>query len=395
MAEKEGISAEEQAFLDYMDGKETPQAEKKEEPVKEVKEEIKAEAPKKEEVKEEKEISLDEPVSLDDEEEKVVEPTDFPDEINKFIAERYSDVGIKDGKELEAIISRAASSQKLIDELNAKLEEATNKANPFENDAQKKLFEFAKSFNGTNAKVLAEYEHLQSLDVPKMGDKEALKEAFVQANKEFGRSKAERMFELDYEDTYDTESLDSDMDAKEIEKRTYRLERDANNAKKQLAETVAKFKPEVSQKVETVEDVRTKQEIEKVLSVAESELPKIKTLEVKLDKNGTQKMAISLSEEQKAYVTEQSKKFLANPSNYVDGKLVHNQTPQSVFEFITWSAYKDQLVAKAFQRGLQVKQMEYVEKQTPKAQKPLTSNSSAHSVARNDQEAFEAYLASN
>lgn len=398
--EETNIDPTEQAFLNAMAGEEiklgddtSPKSEEKKEVQPTKVQETKTETPKIEESQ--TEPAEDDLVMLVDEPIKNIESEDYPDDFNKVVAQRFSDYGVTDGKQLEELLtSKSGEYESRIAELEAQLKEVSTKGLAFENEAQKKLYEFAKQFDGTNAKLLAEYEYLQNLDVSKMDDKAVLKEAFVQANKSFGREKAEEMFEYEYEDNYDTENLDPDYDNKEIRKRSLKLERDAANAKKQLVETISNFKVEPNSKPQSQEEAKMMQEVERVVAKAASELPNINKIEIPLDKSGNQKFAIGLTSEQKSFVIEQTKNFLSNPSNYdADGKLKHGATPQSVFEFITESTYKPLIYQKIFERGMHVREMQGVEKRAVKAQKPISAGSLANELPKNDEEAFLKFLA--
>lgn len=396
--EENKIDPTEQAFLDAMNGNEIKLDDAPTEKV-ETKVEDKAtqttakEQPKVEETKDD--IVEDDVVMLVDEPVTTKVTEDFPDDFNKIVAQRFSDYGITDGKQLEELLtSKSGEYESRIAELEAQLEEKSKNGLVFENEEQRKLYEFAKQFDGTNAKVLAEYEYLQNLDVNKMASKDVLKEAYVQANKAFGREKAEEMFEFMYEDTYDTETLDPDFDKKEIRKRELKLEMDSANAKKQLVETISKFKVEPNSKPQSQEDAKMMQEVERVVAKAASELPNINKIEIPLDKSGNQKFAIGLTSDQKSFVIEQTKNFLSNPSNYdADGKLKHGATPQSVFEFITESTYKPLIYQKIFERGMHVREMQGVEKRAIKAQKPISAGNLANELPKNDEEAFLKFLA--
>lgn len=335
------------------------------------------------------ENTLPDIVPLEDEDPIVETPQD----VDTFLQEKYSDYGIKSGKDLDAFFQKQSAYESQIAELNAKLEDASKKANPFENDAQRKLFEFAKSFDGTNAKVLAEFEHLQSLDVEKMSAKDALKEAFVQANKTFGRSKAEEMFDFSYEDTYDTSGLDPDDDAREIRKRSLKLELDSVDAKRKLAETIKNFKPEAKSEVQTPVNTMLESEVQRTLKSADEVLSNFKTVDIVLDKAGAKKFTVGLSDNQQNIVNQEVRNYLSNRANYDEkGALLNGATPQSVAQFITKAAFNDLMIRKAYERGLHEKEMEYVQKNVPKAGKPISSGSTAHQVATSEQEAFEMSL---
>jgi hypothetical protein len=337
------------------------------------------------------ENSLPDIVPLEDEEPIVETPQD----VDTFLQEKYSDYGIKSGKDLDAFFQKQSAYESQIAELNAKLEDASKKANPFENDAQRKLFEFAKSFDGTNAKVLAEFEHLQSLDVEKMSAKDALKEAYVQANKTFGRAKAEEMFDLNYEDTYDTSALDPDDDAKEIRKRSLKLEFDSVDAKRKLADTIKTFKPEATSEKQAPINTVLEAEVQRTLKNADEVLSNFKTVDIVLDKTGARKFTVGLSENQQNIVNQEVRNYLSNRANYDEkGNLLNGATPQSVAQFITKAAFNDLMIRKAYERGLHEKEMEYVQKNVPKAGKPISAGSNAHQVATSEQEAFEMSLAS-
>lgn len=334
-------------------------------------------------------LPMDDITPLEDEEDKVETPQD----VDKYLQEKYSDYGIKTGNDLDVFFQKQSAYEKQISELNAKLEDASKNASPFENDAQRKLFEFAKSFDGTNGKVLLEYEHLQSLDVNSMSAKAILKESYVQSNKAFGRDKAEEMFELNYEDTYDTAELDEYSDAKEIRKRTLKLEFDSVNAKEKLANTIQTFKPQAKTEVVTPQNQVLDLEVEKTLKGANELLSSFKTIDLMLDKTGTKKFTVGLSENQQNIVASEVRSYLSNKSNYDDkGQLLNGATPQSVANFIAKAGFTDIMLRKAYERGLHEKEMEYVQKNIPKAGKPMSSGSTAHQIATSEQDAFEMSL---
>jgi hypothetical protein len=325
------------------------------------------------------------------------EKTNLPADFERVIEERYSKFGIKSGTDLEAAISRVPQLEAQNRELQAKMAELAAKADPFENDAQRKLFEFAKGFNGENASAMAEYAHLVSLDVEKMTEKDLLREAFVQENRSFSRAKAIEKFDIDYEEKYGTEGLDPEMDAREIKKRTLNKEFDSDKAKRKLAETISGAKlPIAQEKQPTQEDTRISESIGKTVATVDRALSDFSTVDIGLDKSGSKKFTVGLNEEQRGIVANAVKSILSDPGNYnADGTLKDGKDPKSLAGFIAKASFSDILLRKAYERGLAEKEREIVNKNAPRAQKPITSASGTQRVPQSEEEAFEMHLQKN
>ncbi len=69
---------------------------------------------------------VDEPI-------KNIESEDYPDDFNKVVAQRFSDYGVTDGKQLEELLtSKSGEYESRIAELEAQLKEVSTKGLVFE-----------------------------------------------------------------------------------------------------------------------------------------------------------------------------------------------------------------------------------------------------------------------
>ena len=305
-------------------------------------------------------------------EELEAEATEAPKEIETFLADRFGSQGIKTPDDITSLLDTVES-------LKSQL--ASKPTTPvFENDAQAKLFEFAKQYDGTNGSIIAEFEHLQSLDVTSLSPKEKLLEAYVQENKDMDRVKAKKLFEHEFKAKYGTDGLDSDIeeDAETIELKQILLERDSLNAGKKLVEVISKFKPAISQKeVVTVNPVIEKA-ISEYSSKAEEELKSLNAIEVvlSLKKDSTGRIVpedtynLGLDKDQIDYVSSLTKAHFTNKLNFTaDGKEVNGMTPKTLAVILAKSIYHDDIVRASVKRAVHLHEMRQIENKQPKGQK--------------------------
>lgn len=315
-----------------------------------------------------------------------------PKEVETFLADRFGNYGIKTPDDIVSLIDTVES---LKDQL------ASKPTTPvFENDAQAKLFEFAKQYDGTNGSVIAEFEHLQSLDVASLKAKDKLFEVYVQENRDMNRDDAKLLFEHEYDTKYGVEGLDPDIpeDEKAIRLRKILLERDSNNAGKKLVEVISKFKPTVSQK----EVVSVNPVIEKAISEysakAEEELKSLNAIEVvlSLKKDSTGKIVpedtynLGLDKDQIDYISSLTKAHFSNKLNFTaDGKEINGFSPKALAVVLAKSIYHDDIVRASVKRAVQLHEMRQIENKQPKGQKASVLATQTRPVVHaNSEDAF-------
>lgn len=318
-------------------------------------------------------------------------PIEYDETFNKTIEEKYKGYGIKSGKDIEVLVNK-------VSDLEKKLAETPPVAEiQFENDYQRKLYEFAKTYDGANGRSIEQFEHLTSLDVTKMTDKDKLKEVFVHENREHGRVKAERMFELDYEEKYDTTGLDPELnpeDARRIEKKNLLLEFDAFNASKKLVEAISKFKPVQTQKPESVQNTKISESVQKTLSTIDTDLKDFGVLEVRLPVKENNVFRLGLSEDKVAVVNDLVKSHFSNPLNYnAEGKESNGHTPKALATIIAQSIFHNDIVEAAVKRAIHVYEAGKIREKQPVGQRQLANNTNSGKVEpKTANEAFDMFL---
>jgi hypothetical protein len=326
---------------------------------------------------------------------KPTETIEYPEDFNKSIEERYGKYGVKSGKELESVFGEVSTYKTKVQELEGKLSATTDPLAGL-NDYQKKLLEYTKGWDGTNGSAIAEFDRLNSLDLNKMTDKEKLKEAYVFENRnDISREEASRMFELDWEDKYDTSQLDADLNAKDIERRTLTLKRDSINAARKLSEAVNTFRPEAPKPVAQAENLKLAEAVKQAPSIVDTDLKDFGVLEIRLDLEGKDPVyKMGLDKEKAAYVAEQVKAHFSNPSSYnAEGKEINGMTPKDMANLIAKSVFHDEIVAAAVKRGIHLAKMKEVKDRQPTPQRQLAAAAASNrAVAKNDDEAFDQSL---
>ena len=325
-------------------------------------------------------------------EEQEAAQVEAPKEVETFFFFSFGNYGIKTPDDIVSLIDTVES---LKDQL------ASKPTTPvFENDAQAKLFEFAKQYDGTNGSVIAEFEHLQSLDVASLKAKDKLFEVYVQENRDMNRDDAKLLFEHEYDTKYGVEGLDPDIpeDEKAIRLRKILLERDSNNAGKKLVEVISKFKPTVSQK----EVVSVNPVIEKAISEysakAEEELKSLNAIEVvlSLKKDSTGRIVpedtynLGLDKDQIDYVSSLTKAHFTNKLNFTaDGKEINGFSPKALAVVLAKSIYHDDIVRASVKRAVQLHEMRQIESKQPKGQKASVLATETRPVVHaNSEDAF-------
>lgn len=316
---------------------------------------------------------------------------EFTDDFNKNVEERFGQFGFKTGADIADFYSEA---QRKVQELQNQLNELSKVQNPFQNDYQKKLFEFAKDYDGTNGSQIAEFERLQSFDVAKMTDKDKLREAYIFENREYGREKAARLFEVEYEDKYDTSALDPEFDARTIEKKNLLLEKDAFDANKKLVKAIDTFRPQAPQQVQQVDNTKLFEAVKQMSASVDTELKDFGVLDVRLDQDSVYRLG--LAKEQVTKVGQLVKDHFSNPANYDDGgKELNGFTPKALAELMTKTLFHDQIVAAACKRAVHLSEMRKIKEKQPVGQRPLNPSVGLdRPVPKNDEEAFELSLMS-
>lgn len=278
-------------------------------------------------------------------------------EIEQTVLKKFTKYEAGSLDELEArISSKAKEEAKAAYEAKiAQLEEAARNANPFANDAQKKLFDFVKDYDGTNIDGVAEFKHLHSLNLDTMPNKKLLFEAFMLNNKKMERSEAETIFGYEYEDKYDTSKLDPDIDKALIEKRKLYEKYDAQSAKEKIAKAQSDFKPTVAApKTEQVPQMVSEAVKKNVTAIQEfnNQLSKISQIKVQTGPKPEHFFNASIPKEVVTQISEALGDWASSTANYdKDGNLYGPKTPQEMADMVMYGMLGQSLVAAAYERG--------------------------------------------
>jgi len=315
-----------------------------------------------------------------------------PKEVETFLTDKFGSYGIKTPDDIVSLIDTVESLKEQL---------ASKPTTPvFENDAQAKLFEFAKQYDGTNGSVIAEFEHLQSLDVASLKAKDKLFEVYVQENRDMNRDDAKLLFEHEYDTKYGVEGLDPDIpeDEKAIRLRKILLERDSNNAGKKLVEVISKFKPVASQKEVAQANPIIERAVSEYSARAEEELKSLNAIEVvlSLKKDSTGKIVpedtynLGLDKDQIDYISSLTKAHFSNKLNFTaDGKEINGFSPKALAVVLAKSIYHDDIVRASVKRAVQLHEMRQIESKQPKGQKPAVLATETRPVVHaNSEDAF-------
>lgn len=311
-------------------------------------------------------VDFDTPVPLGGEPIKQEEPKAITPELESVLVERYSRHDIKTVAELDDRIASIETVNRDNLELKAQLEEATKNANPFKTDAERKLFEFVKGYDGKNASALAEYARLQEMDPETMTDKEVMLEAFLIDNKKMGRSEATRLFEVRYKNKYSIEKLDPEdsSEAEMIEERKLEAKYAALEAKEKLAKTKAEYKPIIAEEApqQAQENKILAESVQRKTSEVEGFAKSLTVLKVPTGDKEGQAFNVSLNDAQKSQVAEALSGWTKNYGSYnTDGSFNGPSDATQMADMVIYGMYGKDLVKAAFAKGIQYKELQYVE----------------------------------
>ncbi len=286
-------------------------------PVEVKKDEVREEEKKEPVIENKEEGEEEKKEEAEEKQEEKPEEVKLPDNIDELIVSKYKEYGIENVGEVQAILEDYDVLAKENETLKKELE--TSKNQPQLDENQKKLFDFVKNFDGDNAKALAEFTYLQSLDVSKLTDREALQELYVR-NSSLDKQKAVRLFERNYKLKYE---VPEDASAEDIELAKYSEEEDAQIARKELSKLKDQTKLEsVAKKEEPQSDFdKNFTEIsEGYKKNFDKSITDFKTLDFK--QSFGEAVKYELSPEDKEGVKSAIHAFISNKNNYgKDGKL--------------------------------------------------------------------------
>lgn len=316
------------------------------------------------------EIDLNAPFALTVEKTVPQEEEKAPEGFEEYIGKKF------------AVKSLSEVSEKLskITQLEAELAEARTKTGEpvFADEAGKKLYDYCKAFDGTNASKIAEFDRLQSINPATISDIDAVKELYIMENREMGRAKAERKFEMDFEDFFDTsrltkEGLDPIEDAdkirdinRQIERRALSFEQKAFEAKQKLAQHVSTYKiPErqtnQAQQQNQPDLTKVNESIGNMVSNAGRDLGALDNIVFELGIGENDKVSISPGPEASAHLKNMVTDYYSNPYNYnPDGTLTVEQfkDPKTLVKTFVRNVYPEAYDNILIKRGMQLKQME-------------------------------------
>lgn len=314
------------------------------------------------------EIDLNAPFALTVEKPAPLEEEKAPEGFEEYIGKKFA---VKSFSEVSEKLSK-------VTQLEADLLEARSKPTEpvFQDEAGKKLYEYCKAFDGTNASKIAEFDRLQSINPTTMSDVDAIRELYIMENREMGRAKAERKFEMDFEDYFDTsklskEGLDPIMDAdqirdinRQIERRSISMEQKAFEARNKLAQHIGTYKiPErQSQQQASQPDLtKVKESIGNMVSTAGRDLGTLETIVFETGKGENDKVSIKPGPEVSGELKNMVSDYYSNPANYKqDGTLIvpHFSDPKALVKTFLRMNYSEAYDNILIQRGMQLKQME-------------------------------------
>jgi hypothetical protein len=313
------------------------------------------------------EIDLNAPFSLTVEKTVPLEEEKAPEGFEEYIGKKFA---VKSFSEVSEKLSKVA-------QLEADLLEARSKtAEPvFQDEAGKKLYDYCKAFDGTNASKIAEFDRLQSINPATMSDVDAIRELYIMENREMGRAKAERKFEMDFEDYFDTsklskEGLDPIIDAdqirdinRQIERRSISMEQKAFEARNKLAQHIGIYKiPERQNQQQAQPDLtKVKESIGNMVSTAGRDLGTLETIVFETGKGENDKVSIKPGPEVSGELKNMVSDYYSNPANYKqDGTLIvpHFSDPKALVKTFLRMNYSEAYDSILIQRGMQLKQME-------------------------------------
>jgi hypothetical protein len=316
------------------------------------------------------EIDLNAPFALSVEKTVPQEEEKAPEGFEEYIGKKFA---VKSLSEVSEKLSKVA-------QLEAELLEARSKtAEPaFADEASKKLYDYCKAFDGTNASKIAEFDRLQSLNPATISDADAIRELYIMENRDMGRAKAERKFEMDFEDYYDTsklskEGLDPIEDAdrirdinRQIERRTLGLEQKAYEARQKLAQHVSTYKIPERQAAQAQQQnqpdlAKVNESIGNMVSNAGRDLGALDNIVFELGRGEHERVSINPGPEASAHLKNMVTDYYSNPYNYnPDGTLTVEQfkDPKTLVKTFVRNVYPEAYDNILIKRGMQLKQME-------------------------------------
>lgn len=311
----------------------------------------------------EEESKLDETVedkdgATESKKEEKDETEDVPLEIsqsdfNELIVSQYKEYGINDAGEVQQRLEDYPELEKENESLKKELDEA-RKAPKFEDDNQKKLFEYVKNFDGTNAEALADFAYLQSMDVSKLSDKEALLEWYIRSS-DLSREESAVLFERSYNKKYTADEDD------EQEKKLVKLEekRDAISARKELASLKDATKLE-SKKAEEKQEPAPDKEFAEISGKYKKELDSsMKDFDsISFEQDFGMPVNYGLTKDQVAAIDRSIRGWIDNKTMYKDGQIIGGFDPEGLKVTMAMALYSNEImdfVAKEYYKQGEIK----------------------------------------
>lgn len=324
------------------------------------------------EEKEEEIFDINKPVNLWEETIQNDSPPATP-EFEQEILKRYSKYNVNSLDELEAKISGLSDDSKEVSELKAQLDMATRNASPFTNDAERKLFDFVKGYDGKNLNAISEFRTLQGLEIESMSAKDALMEAFIFENKRISRTEATKLFEIRYKREFGISDLEPEFDAEKIEERKLEEKFAALNAKEKLAKMQSEFKPDLTPVTQQAAESVSMEIVTKNVNAAAEFSKTLNLIKVATGNGEGHSFNVVLPADKMEAVSNALKAWTSNPVNYdskgnFQGPKEYNQ----MADMLMYGILGKDFVKTAFNMGKQIKQNEYVDqKKVLKGQTPI------------------------
>lgn len=259
-------------------------------------------------------------------------------ELKELIVSQYSEYGIKDAGEVQQILEDYPKLEEENENLRKELEVA-KKSPVFEDENQKKLFEYVKKYDGTNAEAIADFDYLQKMNVNEMSDEQVLREHYIRTS-EMDRDRASKKFDRDYQRKYTSD------DADEQEDLDYDREKDAKAARKELVKLKESIKLEEKKPEPTIETELDKNFTEisgKYLGEFDKSMKGFKS--ITFENDFAQPVTIDLTSDDVNVIDKEVKAWLNSKNTYSeDGKLRGEFNPEKLKYTMAMALFPEKII---------------------------------------------------
>lgn len=363
--------------LEYEDKK----PEEQQPPAAEVKTEEKTDPPAKEDEKEppaveaKKEDEVQDPPLLEEEEEEEEQEEDPAAKpkgeelesigIDDFIAEKYAAQGIKTEEELDGVLDSYGKLQTDFDVL--KKENETLKATPgkpvFDSEQQEKIYNFVKDYDLDRVgEGIQTAGRLIGLNIDTAEPRILLEEKFALEHPELTREESLRMFNRDWNKTYNIklENFDGDDEAFKEEQELLKIQQKTQVAKAKeflsAKQKEVKAKPKEATGAPKVSDSPVvKTSVTKNVQALEEFIPKFNSIVYSPSDNDQDDFTVNFSKDQLKEMHGAMKDWVSNPGSYdAKGNLIGESAfdPDLQIRKLAYLMYGDEIAAKIYAHAM-------------------------------------------